>query len=250
MVLSDAKRNELTPIVGVLGGMGPAATVDFYSKLITATPASTDQDHLRIMIWADPSVPDRSKAIAGTGTDPVPALIHGVQKLKDAGAAFYVVTCNGAHAFLPEVRQKVDLDYLSMIDVTTEHISTSKDAKTVGILATDATLTAALYQDSLIQVGLTPIVPRPEEQRTVMEAIYGVKAGALSIAQESALSDVARSLGHRGADVIIAGCTEIPLALKPEASPRPLIDPSSLLAHRVVSEVAALGTDEVLKWSR
>lgn len=229
-----------SPLVGVLGGMGPAATVDFYSKLIAATPATTDQEHLRVMIWSDPSVPDRSKAIAGTGEDPTPVLIRGVQQLKEAGAAFYVVTCNGAHAFLPAVRDKVNLDYLSLIEVTTDHITALPHASSAGILATDATLMASLYQESLKASGVAPLVPSSEDQRLVMDAIYGVKAGALTVEQKQSLGDVAERLVARGADVIIAGCTEIPLALTSEESPRPLVDPSQLLANEVVHQVAVL----------
>lgn len=233
-------NGSLAPLVGVLGGMGPAATADFYSKLIAATPAATDQEHLRVMIWSDPSVPDRSRAIAGTGEDPTPVLVRGVQKLKEAGAAFYVVTCNGAHAFLPAIREKVDLDYLSLIEVTTEYVRALPYAASAGILATDATLMSSLYQQSLTAAGVAPIVPSSEDQRIVMEAIYGVKARSLTAEQEKALRDVAERLVARGADVIIAGCTEIPLALTSGESPRPLVDPSQLLANRVVRDVAVL----------
>lgn len=232
------------PLVGVLGGMGPAATVDFYSKLIASTPAATDQEHLRVMIWSDPSVPDRTRAIAGTGEDPTPCLIRGVQHLKDAGVAFYVVTCNGAHAFLPAVREAVDLDYLSLIDVTTDHIAALPHASTAGILATDATLMSSLYQESLTGAGVLPVLPNSDDQRIVMEAVYGVKSGSISSAQKSALRDVADKLVERGADVIIAGCTEIPLALASDTFPHPLIDPSQLLANQVVRKVATLRTIE------
>jgi aspartate racemase len=228
------------PLVGVLGGMGPAATVDFYSKLIAATPASTDQEHLRVMIWSDPTVPDRSRAIAGIGEDPTPMLIRGAQQLKDAGASFFVMPCNGSHAFLDRVRAKVDLDFLSIIEVTTDHISALPDVSAAGILATDATLTTALYQDSLAEAGVTPVVPSPDDQHTVMEAIYGVKAGSVSAELKSALAQVAQGLVARGADVIIAGCTEIPLAITSDDVPRPLIDPSWLLAYQVVRNVVAL----------
>lgn len=234
------EANTPSPLVGILGGMGPAATVDFYSKLIAATPAATDQEHLRVMIWSDPSVPDRTRAIAGAGEDPTPVLVRGVQQLKAAGAAFYVVTCNGAHAFLPSVRERVELDYLSLIDVTTKHIANLPGVVSVGLLATDATLMSSLYQESLARAGIVPVLPSPGDQRLVMEAIYGVKAGALSAEQETALHGVADRLVEGGADLIIAGCTEIPLALTSERSPRSLIDPSQLLAHEVVRKVAAI----------
>ncbi|WP_150459963.1 cysteate racemase [Nesterenkonia ebinurensis] len=227
------------PLVGILGGMGPAATVDFYSKLIAATPASTDEEHLKVMIWADPSVPDRTKAIVRGGEDPTPKLVNGAQRLKDAGAAFYVVTCNGAHAFLPRVRQQVDLEYLSIVEVTAEHLAALPYVSSAGLLATDATLTAGLYQESLAASNLTPVLPDAAGQHAVMEAIYAVKAGSLTAEQERALVEVAESLVGQGADVIVAACTEIPLALSAEDSPRPLIDPSILLANQVVQKASA-----------
>lgn len=232
-----------SPLVGVLGGMGPAATVDFYSKLIAATPASADQDHLRVMIWADPSVPDRSAAITGTGDDPTDSLAFGVQRLKDAGAAFYVVTCNGAHAFLPEVKRRVDLEYLSMIDVTSDYIASLPYVSSAGLLATDATLAAGLYQRTFARAGVSPIVPQSIDQHTVMELIYAVKAGTVTASQKHALVQVAESLVEDGADVIVAACTEIPLALSAENSPRPLIDPSLILANQVVQKASAISLE-------
>lgn len=218
--------------------MGPAATVDFYSKLIEATPASGDQGHLRVMIWADSTVPDRSAAIAGVGQDPTPKLVEGAQHLADAGASFYVVTCNGAHAFLPQVRRQVDLDYLSIVTVTADHVGALPFAKKAGLLATDATLTAGLYQDALISAGVAPQVPSVEDQHTVMETIYSVKAKELRLEQRQALADVACRLSANGADVIIAACTEIPLALSAAECPRPLVDPAVLLANEVVNEAS------------
>lgn len=225
-----------TPLVGILGGMGPAATVDFYSKLIAVTPAATDQEHLRVMIWADPTVPDRSLAITGDGEDPTPYLITGAQRLADAGADFYVVACNGAHAFLPHVREEVDLDYLSIIEVTAENVSSLPYAKRAGLLATDATLESDLYQQALNNAGVEPVVPTAEDQRAVMETIYAIKSGRLHVEQRAALAGVAARMVQSGADVIIAACTEMPLAITEEESPRPLIDPAYLLANRVVQE--------------
>lgn len=180
-------------------------------------------------------MPDRSQAIAGHGEDPTPKLVEGAQQLKDAGAAFYVAACNGTHAFLPRVREQVDLEYISMIDVTAEHLSALPYVKAAGLLATDATLTAGLYQRSLAEYGVEPIVPEPADQHTVMEAIYAVKAGNLGSELRASLVRVAQSLVEQGADVIVAACTEIPLALTAAESPRPLVDPAVLLANRVVT---------------
>jgi aspartate racemase len=238
-IIVSSSREGTAPLVGILGGMGPAATADFYSKLIGATPAATDQEHLRVMVWADPSVPDRSLAITGDGEDPTPYLITGAQHLAQAGASFYVVACHGAHAFLPRVRQEVDLEYLSIIEVTADYVSSLPYAKHAGLLATDATLQSDLYQSALCKAGVTPVVPSADDQRTVMETIYAVKAGRLHPDQRAALAGVAARMVDSGADVVIAACTEIPLVITEDESPRPLIDPAQLLANRVVHESAA-----------
>lgn len=238
MVMSEEAE---PPLVGILGGMGPAATVDLYSKLIAATPATTDQEHLRVMIWADPTVPDRTAAIAGDGEDPTPKLVAGVQHLKDAGAEFYVAACNGAHAFLPQVREQVDLEYLSIVDVAAEHIEALPFASAAGLLATDATLTSGLYQEALRARGISPVLPAEGHQRVVMEAIYAVKAGNLTESLRERLAEVVDALAAEGADVVVGGCTEIPLALSLERASRPLIDPATLLANSVVERALRRG---------
>ncbi|MEE6282907.1 aspartate/glutamate racemase family protein [Georgenia sp. MJ170] len=222
------------PLVGILGGMGPAATVDFYAKLIAATPARSDQEHLRVMIWADPTVPDRSAAITGDGEDPTPKLVEGARRLADAGAAFYVVACNGAHAFLPRVREEVDLDYLSIIDVTADHLGTLPEVRMAGVLATDATLMASLHEEALDRVGIEAVMPAAADQRVVMEAIFALKAGCLTPLQRYGLSKVAANLVDTGADMLIAACTEVPLIVNGEDLATRLVDPTLLLAERAV----------------
>lgn len=225
------------PLVGILGGMGPAATVDLYQKIIDATDAEVDQEHLRVMIWADPTVPDRTAALTGGGEDPTPWLVDGARRLREAGAAFYVMACNGAHAFLPRIREQVDLECLSIIETTADHLASAEPRPgTVGLLATDATLAAGLYQRALRGIDVDVVTPKAEDQRTVMSTIFAVKAGTLFTEQRAALQCVVQRLVDSGAEAIIAGCTEIPLALDPAEVPRPVIDPAVLLARRVVDE--------------
>src|SRR5690348_7801651 len=103
-------------VIGVLGGMGPRATVDFYSKLIAATPAECEQDHLRVHIDSNPQIPDRSEALAGRGESPGTVLAAMAAGLERAGADFLVMPCNTAHAFEPEIRAAVNVPFVSMID--------------------------------------------------------------------------------------------------------------------------------------
>ena len=125
------------PVIGILGGMGPAATADFYSKLVALTPGSTDQEHPKVVIWADPTVPDRTLALTENGPDPTPWLIRGARVLRESGATTLAIPCNTAHAFLPAISSQLGLPVVHMIDEVARHIRTLSPAVTsVGLLAT------------------------------------------------------------------------------------------------------------------
>jgi aspartate racemase len=225
------------PVVGVLGGMGPAATADFYAKLIRATPAATDQQHLRVVIWADPTTPDRTRALLENGPDPTPWLIHGAGVLKAAGAGMIAVPCNTAHAFLPAVIEQVGVPIVHMIDQVARYLlSRPHPVREIGLLATTGTLRAELYQDWLAKDGVKVHHPDTIEQETdVMSAIRAIKAGNGGPNTTRVLLLAANRLIDQGAEVIIAGCTEIPLGLPAEALPVPLVDPAQVLATAVVT---------------
>ncbi|MQA97966.1 MAG: amino acid racemase [Streptosporangiales bacterium] len=222
--------------VGILGGMRPAATVDFYDKLVRATPAGRDQDHLRVIIWADPAVPDRTAALLEGGDDPRPVLRAGAVKLAASGADLLAVPCNTAHAFVPEIAAAVGLPLVSIIDTTADTVRAARPAR-VGLLATTGTVASRLYHDAIEPSGVTVLAPGDAAQAQVMTAIQAVKSGDLGTAGPL-LAGAAAGLIEAGAELIIAGCTEVVLAL-PEAS-RPLLDPARLLAERVV-EIARTG---------
>lgn len=110
-------------IIGILGGMGPAATADFYAKLVAITPGSSDQDHLRTVIWSDPTIPDRTEALLGGGPDPTPWLLDGSRVLREAGATVIAIPCNTAHAFVPRIADRVGLPIVHMIGEVARHLS-------------------------------------------------------------------------------------------------------------------------------
>ena len=226
-----------TPPVGVLGGMGPAATADFYAKLIRATPATRDQEHLRVVIWSDPSTPDRTQALLQDGPDPTPWLVHGARMLTNAGADLIAVPCNTAHAFLPAVADRVGVPIVHMIDQASRRIaSMNPRVRTAGLIATTGTVQAGLYQEWLTKAGIELLVPHPPAQaEEVMPAIRAIKAGTTV---PGTLAAVARRLLERGAEVIIAGCTEVPLGLHPDELPVPLVDPAQVLAEAVVARIS------------
>lgn len=227
-------------VIGVLGGMGPLATVDLYRKIIEATPATRDQEHLHVIIDADPSVPNRTEALLYGGPDPTPWLIAGARRLAGAGASFIVVPCNTAHAFLPQVQATVAVPFLNMIDETADRLAEMlPPGATVGILATAGTVAAGLYHRALSERGLRAIAPPEDEQAQVSAAIAAVKAGQVGRATSELALGPALGLVRSGARAVVAACTELPLVLRADDLPVPLIDPTRVLAEAAVA--VALG---------
>lgn len=224
--------------IGVLGGMGPAATADLYTKLIQATPATNDQEHIPVVIYADPRVPDRTEALIADGEDPTPWMVRGIEHLAKAGADFVIIPCNTAHAFIDQLRAASDIEILSMVEIAANEIQDDYPrARTVGLLATSGTIRAGIYQEALKARGIQTIVPDEELQRhNVMPSIRAVKAGYLQDSVTSRLVEAAEALIERGAQVILAACTEIPVALTADDLNAPLVDATDSLARRAIYE--------------
>jgi len=221
--------------IGIIGGLGPAATADFFQKLIAATPARADQDHFRVLIDSNPRIPDRNAAIRGEGESPAPHLIAAAQGLERAGAEVLVMACNTAHHWQEEIRAAVRIPFLSMIDETADAAAHS-GAHTIGVLAADGARNAGLYERALGECGLTWRRLDDGAQRVFMETIYAIKAGDVSASSGAAMRTYAQTLIAGGADAIIAGCTEIPLVLSASDVAVPLIESTDVLVRRVVAE--------------
>lgn len=223
--------------IGILGGMGPLATADLYRKIIELTPADSDQEHIPVVIWADPRVPDRTEALLNNGEDPTPWLVRGAQALADMGADFVVIPCNTAHAFEGPLQAAVPRPMLSMIAAAADAIvRDAPQAETVGLLATSGTIAAELYQQALLERGRDVIVPDDETQeRCVMTAIRAVKAGQAHGAATALLQEAAAELVQRGAGALLAACTEIPLIFRQEHTDTVLIDATASLAEAAVA---------------
>jgi aspartate racemase len=197
-----------------------------------------------VTIYADPRVPDRTEALLGEGEDPTPWLVHGAQQLQQGGADFIVIPCNTAHAFLPAIQPEVEIPVLSMIDGAADAIAIQyPEAKVVGLLATGGTINAEMYQRALRSRGIDTIVPEEHLQTdAVMAAIAQVKAGNVGDDATALLVRAAESLIERGADVLLAACTEIPVVLQQRHINAPLVDATDTLAQLAVS--TALHLDE------
>lgn len=230
-----------TEIIGILGGMGPAATADFYAKLVATTPGTSDQDHLRTVIWSDPTIPDRTEALLGDGPDPTPWLLDGSRVLREAGATVIAIPCNTAHAFVPRITDHIGLPIVHMIGEAARHLTTlSPRIHTAGLLATTGTVRAGLYQEWLDRFGIRLVLPDADSQdHEVMAAIHAVKAGTHDDRTTAFLARAAGRLIEQGAQAVVAGCTEIPLGLPADAVDVPLVDPALVLAQALVRRATA-----------
>ena len=218
-------------IIGILGGMGPEATIDLFYKIIKFTPAEKDQDHLRIIIDNNPKIPDRTAAILGKGEDPLPALQETAKNLEKAGADFIIIPCNTAHYFLPLIQESVKIPVLNMIEETAKETRKKiSPIQKVGLLASIGTYKTEIYHQQFKKFNIEVISPEEKDKEEVMKAIYAVKAGNLSEGIKKNILKIAQKLIDKGAEAIIAGCTEIPLILKEGDVSVPLIDPTQVLA--------------------
>ena len=226
--------------IGILGGMGPLATAELFRRIVEKTPAKRDQDHPRIIVYNNPKIPDRTAFILGNGPDPRPELIASARKLESWGADFIIMPCNTAHFFAETIQRAIGIPLVSMIEETAKTVK-EIGLKKVGLLATDGTIKGLVYHRALLRHGVQIAVPNKKDQAQVMRGIYGgIKAGNMELGRKLLL-DVARRLERRS-EGIIAGCTEVSVALKPEDLNVPLIDPMDVIAERAVK--LALGLED------
>ena len=198
--------------VGVIGGLGPAATLDFFAKVLAETKADSDQEHLHLLIDNNPKVPNRNEAVAGTGPSPGPMLAASARALEQAGADFLVMVCNAAHAFQWDVTEAVGIPFVSIIEETVAAtLAELPDVKTVGVLASSGCLDSSLYQKAFAEQDVTTLVPTGGDRDTFMTLLYRIKAGDKDVKGD--MLELANSLITQGAEAIIAGCTEVPLVL-------------------------------------
>jgi aspartate racemase len=223
----------MSKTVGVLGGLGPDATVDFMAKVIAATDARDDQEHIRMLVDHNPPVPNRHDAIAGKTPGVGPELASMAAGLEQAGADFLVMVCNTAHAWTEDIRAAVDIPFISIVDVCVEALADT-GARNVGVLAADGCLRAGLYQAALAEAGYDPVLWSDAELEQFMALVYRIKAGERGREVTDGMGHLAHALVAAGAEILLAACTEVPLVLEPARSPVPLLSSTDLLAHHTV----------------
>lgn len=236
-------QDQQVAVPGILGGLGPMAHVQFEQRLIqcnVSRGAKGDQDHPVWLLVNGTTIPNRTESLQGTGPDCVPDLVRYGQMLERAGASFLVVTCNTAHGFYDQVQAQLNIPWIHLMACTSRYIhQTYPTVQRIGVLATDGTVQCGLYSRSLSQVGLTPMgfeLSSPW-QDLVMQSIYhpdwGIKTTGTQVSTQAltVLEQATDWLKTQGAEVVIAGCTELSVAFAQMSSlSLPWVDPLEVVA--------------------
>lgn len=220
--------------IGILGGMGPMAGVVLQQRIIEATPAQADQDHIEVICFTNPHIPDRTQAIIdGTAHEIIAALQESAHILERAGASVIAMPCNAAHAYIEDIQKLVSIPIMNMIELTIAELMRVHVA-TVGLLATDGALRAGLYERHSLGFDFQWIVPTPEYQQRVMDVIYRIKGGETRNTRRE-ITTLLHDMKDRGFPIIVLGCTELSIYADDIQVPGvTVIDPLSLLARELV----------------
>ena len=204
----------MTKRLGILGGMGPAASAEFVVRLIAQTPATRDQEHIPFVLWNNPQIPDRSTSMRNGTNEPLPLLIEGVAMLRAMSCDLIVIPCNSAHYCYDELI-KYGIPIIHIVDsVASELRNLNVVNQTIGVMGTQGTIEFGIYQNRLNRQGWNCIVPTQHEMDTyVQPAIDLIKAGKIKESQPL-LINVIQNLIDRGATAVVLGCTELPLAIR------------------------------------
>lgn len=221
-------------MLGVLGGMGPLATVDFMQKIIAMSHAHSDQEHIPMLVHNVPQIPDRSACILQGKEDPFPALLTGLKKLENAGATCIVIPCNTAHYWFEKLQKQIRVPMISILDCVSAQIR-HRGLKNIGLMATNATVESGIYKQRIENDGGACLSPSGLNQLQLMKAIYDIKGNNLAEGRKK-MELVFKELLNEGAEAVILGCTEIPVGLEKIAReyPEQCIDATAILARACV----------------
>jgi aspartate racemase len=219
--------------------MGPEATAYFFSLIIKRTQAGKDQDHGPVIIYNNPKIPPRTDALLRKGPSPVPLLRQGLRMLEKSGADIIVIPCITAHAFLSRIAGR---DKIHLLDILEETVNYTKvnipGLACAGLIASTGTVKSGIFDEAFSKAGIAIIKPSAGDQKKVMEAIFGkkgIKAGFTSGRPRKLILESAQKLIRRGAEAIIAGCTEVPLVLRDEDLSVPLVEPLRIAAEASIT---------------
>lgn len=219
--------------LGVIGGLGPAASAYFMELITRLTPAKTDQEHLDIILFSRPNVPDRTAYILDNEKpSPAPSMIDTVKKLESLGVAYICAPCVTSHYIFDEIQRETGAQLVNMIAETVSVLK-ARGCKKAGIMATTGTVSSKLFQSALSSEGLEWALPDENSQALVMHAIYDeVKAGK-KVDAESFMK-AADNLFSQGCDCIILGCTELSVVNRDLALDERFVDAMEVLARKCI----------------
>lgn len=229
----DTIHSEQDLTIGVIGGMGPYATLALFKALLDNTPAHKDWDHPRVLIDNNPKIPSRTRAFLYGEPDPVQHIVRGAEGLRAAGADFVIMPCNSAHYFLPQARAQTDVPFVNMIEETSQLVLAAGCGR-VGVLGGEVTVHGRVYEQWLESAGVGVLHVTDDEQKVVRAVIEDVKLNAVSHNTCSRVQDLVTRLEARGAEAVILGCTELPLAMQGVTAKAKIIDSLDALAKAAV----------------
>lgn len=234
--------------VGVIGGVGPMATVYYMQRVIEMTKAGCDQEHINMLVFNDCDIPDRTAFITEKSPDnPLPVMVEDAKRLEAAGCEFVVIPCNTAHYFYDKLEQAVEIPVVNIVEETIRYAKARvQDLSCVGIMATTGTIVTGTYQKYAQRAGLSFAVPDENEQDLLMQIIYdGVKAG--KPVPRADFDRVANHLRAKGAQCLILGCTELSVLKRDLPINDPdVLDSIDVLASETVRRSGKPFTDECL----
>ena len=219
--------------LGVIGGLGPMATAYFMELLTRMSEAETDQEHMEVLIYSKPSIPDRTKYILGeSGESPLPAMVSAGEKLREAGAELLAIPCITAHYFHADLEKALGIPVINGLAETAAYLAEEKKT-CAGIMATDGSVRSGLLQNALLDRGVRSIVPAEGAQRKVMAMVYDeIKAGKPVDIEK--FKQVSAELFKEGAQVILLACTELSLIKKEHKLPAGYLDVLEVIARCAV----------------
>jgi aspartate racemase len=228
--------------IGIMGGMGPAATVDLMSRIISMTDAVSDQEHIPMIVDSDTRIPDRTEAILGNGESPVPEMLASARRLEAAGADFIVIACHAAHYFVNDIKDRIGIPILEMPEETAKLLKI-KEVNRAAVLGTDGTVQSGLFAHGLERMGIQTVYPDEKQQKTVMSLVYDYVKKGEAVIPDSMREDIMNLIGDlssQGAEALILASTELPIAfslmgLHSDA----FVDPTFILAKSAIRMAGA-----------
>lgn len=231
--------------MGLIGGLGPAATVDLYDKIVKATPAKNDQEHFKVVIEQNPQIDDRTACLLNGGPDPTIAMYNCAKRLERDGCDYIIIPCNTAHAFLPRMLRHLSVPFIDMQQTMLDEIKAKfGDDARVGLMATSGTIATGIYGKKAEKMGMKMYTPDEDHQQSVMKAIYGPKGAKAGFTTGECYDDLYRGAEYLvktyDCNVLILGCTELPLIFhetddfEVAGKKVAIVDPTATLARKCV----------------